>query len=102
MTPLTASCSWHLAFVTCHLPIASWSLPIGHGLVLNSPLWLLALLAIPVVAMLRSRRRVAVLLVPFAAAWHRPSLASMSRWPVALASVGLVLLVARPRPAAKG
>lgn len=41
-----------------------------------------------------------MLLVPFAAAWHRPSLASLSRWPVGLALVGLALLIvalARPQ-----
>jgi Ca-activated chloride channel family protein len=69
-------------------------------LVLHDPLWLLALLALPLVAWLRGRRRVPVLLVPFAAAWHRPSLAAPSRWPVALAFLGLVLLIgalARPQ-----
>ena len=52
---------------------------------LKDPLWLLALLALPLIAWLRGRRRVPVLLVPFAAAWHRPSLATPTRWPVALA-----------------
>ena len=67
---------------------------------LKDPLWLLALLALPLVLWLRGRRSVPVLLVPFAAAWHRPSLAAPSRWPVALAFLGLVLLVgalARPQ-----
>jgi Ca-activated chloride channel family protein len=32
--------------------------------------------------------------VPFAAAWHRPSLASASRWPTGLAVAGLILVVA--------
>ncbi|TSJ79724.1 VWA domain-containing protein [Rariglobus hedericola] len=48
----------------------------------------------------RRRRSVPVLLVPFAAAWHRPSLASTSRWPAGLAVLGLVLLIvalARPQ-----
>ena len=69
-------------------------------LALHDPLWLLALLALPLLMWLRSRRRVPVLLVPFAAAWHRPSLAAPSRWPVALACAGLALLVgalARPQ-----
>jgi Ca-activated chloride channel homolog len=69
-------------------------------LALKDPLWLLALLALPLVLWLRGRRRVPVLLVPFAAAWHRPSLAAPSRWPTALACVGLALLIgalARPQ-----
>jgi len=61
---------------------------------LHDPLWFLALLALPLALWLRGRRRVPVLLVPFAAAWHRPSLASASRWPTGLAVVGLILLVA--------
>jgi Ca-activated chloride channel family protein len=67
---------------------------------LASPLWLLALLAVPAAVWLRGRRRVSVLLVPFASAWHRPSMASISRWPAALAAAGLILLVgalARPQ-----
>ena len=67
---------------------------------LHDPLWLLALAVLPLVLWLRARRAVPVLLVPFAAAWHRPSLASSSRWPAGLAVVGLVLLVlalARPQ-----
>ncbi len=71
----------------------------GH-LVFHDPLWLLALLALPLLFWLRGRRKVPVLLVPFAAAWYRPSLASVSRWPVALALTGLALLIvalARPQ-----
>ncbi|MCC6416480.1 MAG: VWA domain-containing protein [Opitutaceae bacterium] len=66
----------------------------------GEPLWFLALLAIPLIGWLRGRRRIAVLLVPFAAAWHRPSLTALSRWPVVCAVLGLVLLVtglARPQ-----
>jgi Ca-activated chloride channel family protein len=66
----------------------------------HSPFWFLALLAIPLAIVLRGRRSVPVLLIPFAAAWHRPSIASVSRWPVALATVGLILVVvalARPQ-----
>jgi Ca-activated chloride channel family protein len=68
--------------------------------ILKDPWWLLALLLIPLVVWLRQRRRMPVLLVPFAAAWHRPSLASISRLPVTLAGAGLALLVcglARPQ-----
>src|SRR5580704_9805302 len=79
------------------------SLPLGlvadHWRVVD-PLWLLVLLALPLALWLRGRRRVPVLLVPFAAAWHRPSLASASRVPAMLAALGLALLVgglARPQ-----
>ena len=69
-------------------------------LALHDPVWLVALLALPLIAWLRGRRRVPVLLVPFAAAWHRPSLAAPSRWPTALAFAALALLIvalARPQ-----
>jgi len=69
-------------------------------LVFKDPLWLLALLALPLLIWLRGRRAVPVLIVPFAAAWHRPSLIRASRVPVSLAIVGLVLLIvglARPQ-----
>lgn len=71
-----------------------------NDFVLHSPAWLLALLLLPAAIWLRRRRRVPVLLVPFAAAWHRPSLASRSQWPVGLALAGLALLIvalARPQ-----
>jgi len=71
-----------------------------NRLILHDPIWLLALAALPLLFWIRGRRRVPVLLVPFAAAWHRPSLVSVSRWPVGLAVAGLVLLVvalARPQ-----
>lgn len=66
----------------------------------NDPAWFFALLLIPAAIWLRRRRNVTVLLVPFAAAWHRPSLVRMSRWPAALALMGIVLLtfaLARPQ-----
>ncbi|MGH7943913.1 MAG: VWA domain-containing protein [Opitutaceae bacterium] len=69
-------------------------------LALRDPIWLLALVALPLIFWLRGRRRVPVLLVPFAAAWHRPSMVASSRWPVALAVLGLALLIvalARPQ-----
>lgn len=71
----------------------------GH-LIFKDPVWLVALLALPLVLWLRGRRSVPVLLVPFAAAWHRPSLVAPSRWPVGLAFTGLALLIvglARPQ-----
>lgn len=71
-----------------------------NQLIFKDPLWLLALLALPLILWLRSRRSVPVLLVPFAAAWHRPSLAGVSRLPVFFGFSALVLLVvalARPQ-----
>jgi Ca-activated chloride channel homolog len=67
---------------------------------LAHPYWLLAWGLIPLILVLRRKRRLPVLVVPFAAAWHRPSLVNASRWPVILATVGLALLVlslARPQ-----
>lgn len=67
---------------------------------LADPLWLAALLLVPAVVWLRGRARVPVLLVPFAAAWHRSSLTAASNWTAGLAVAGLVLLVgalARPQ-----
>jgi Ca-activated chloride channel family protein len=71
-----------------------------NQLILKDPLWLVALIALPLIVWLRGRRSVPVLLVPFAAAWHRPSLTSLSRWPIGLALAGLALLIgalARPQ-----
>src|SRR5581483_1014941 len=70
----------------------------GH-VILKDPVWLLALAVLPLVHWLRRRRRVPVWLVPFAAAWHRASLRAPSRWPAALAWLGLgLLIVALARP----
>jgi Ca-activated chloride channel family protein len=66
----------------------------------HDPLWLLALLVLPLLVWVRGRRGAPVLVVPYAAAWHRPSLIPTSRWPAGLAGTGLVLLVialARPQ-----
>jgi Ca-activated chloride channel family protein len=60
----------------------------------ESPWWFAALLLLPLVAWLRHRRGAPVWLVPFAAAWHRPGLPSISRWPLALVALGLAALVA--------
>ena len=49
---------------------------------------LAALALLPLLVWLRGRRAMPVLLVPFAADWHRPSLAAPSRWPTALALAG--------------
>ena len=70
-----------VADLSCPLALGTWTLPGVPGYVFKDPLWFLALLAIPLLLWIRGHRRVPVLLVPFAAAWHRPSLASSSRWP---------------------
>jgi len=66
----------------------------------HDPWWLLALLVLPLMMWVRGRRGAPVMIVPFAAAWHRPSIIPSSRWPVVLATAGLVLLtfgLARPQ-----
>lgn len=66
----------------------------------QDPEWAVAALVIVLVLLLKGRRKVPVLIVPFASAWHRPSLRSFSRWPVFLACLGLLLLIvalARPQ-----
>jgi Ca-activated chloride channel family protein len=77
------------------------SLPIAaSNLRLADPLWLLAAAALPLAVWLRGRARVPVLLVPFAAAWHRASIAAASNWTAGCALAGLVLLIgalARPQ-----
>jgi len=68
--------------------------------ILKDPLWLVAVLLIPLAIWLRSRRSVPVLVVPFASAWHRKTLTNTSRWPEFLAATGLILIVlalARPQ-----
>lgn len=68
--------------------------------IFKDPWWFLALAILPLLIWLRGRRSVPVLLVPFAAAWHRPSLTTLSRWPVSIAVLGLILIVtalARPQ-----
>lgn len=68
--------------------------------IFKDPIWLLALLALPLVVWLRRQRKLPVLLVPFAAAWHRRSLVTVSRWPAGLAILGLalcILALARPQ-----
>jgi Ca-activated chloride channel family protein len=66
----------------------------------DQPLWLLALLLLPLVALLRRRRPVSVLVIPSAAAWASPRPPAVRRWPVwlaHLASALLVLALARPQ-----
>jgi Ca-activated chloride channel homolog len=76
------------------LPLAASTLRLAD------PLWLLTLLALPFASWLRGRARVPVLLVPFAAAWHRTTLGGAARWTAGFALVGLVLVIgalARPQ-----
>ena len=61
--------------------------------------WLLALLALALVAVARRWRRVAVFVVPHAAAWSRGAATPPAPWPAAMAYLGLGLLaVAMARP----
>jgi Ca-activated chloride channel family protein len=72
----------------------------ASNLRLADPLWLLAALAVPAAIWIRGRAKVPVLLVPFAAAWHRPSLAAASHWTAGCAVAGLILVIcalARPQ-----
>ena len=62
--------------------------------IFHSPFWFLALLLIPFIWWLRSRRSTPVLVVPFAAAWHRPSLTGASPHSAILATCALILLTA--------
>ena len=67
---------------------------------LENPIWLLLLLALAAVAWLRSRRGAPAFMVPFSAAWYRPSLLFFSRWPECFAYLGLGFLIfalARPQ-----
>ncbi|RME70035.1 MAG: VWA domain-containing protein [Verrucomicrobia bacterium] len=68
---------------------------------LHNPHWLWALLLLPLIAFLRNRRRVPVLVVPFAAEWHRPATVAHASWPATVAYFGIALLiVAMARPQA--
>lgn len=91
----------HSAAMTAISPVLSAiALPLWGDLRLAHPWWLSALILLPLAIWVRNRRRVPVLLVPFAAAWHRPALTSMSRWPEILACLGVSLLIvglARPQ-----
>jgi len=85
---MPASCATVSFFAASFLP------ELGGRYTLHSPLWLLAWGVIPLVVWLRQRKRVPVLVVPFAADWHRPSLSAASRWPTLLAAFGVALLIA--------
>lgn len=66
----------------------------------HDPLWLLLLLAVPVVAWLRSRRTALALVVPGAHEWHAPGASRSAWWPVLCTYAGVALLIvglARPQ-----
>jgi Ca-activated chloride channel homolog len=66
----------------------------------RDPLWLLLLLALPLVMVLRHRRSIPALVVPSADQWHMPVPTVSSWWPTACAYLGLALLIvalARPQ-----
>ena len=73
---------------------SSLTLLADAGFRLADPLWFLALALIPLIVWVRGRAKVPVLLVPFAAAWHRTSLSGASQWTAGCAVAGLILVVA--------
>lgn len=80
--------------------LSDLTLPLWGPCRLAAPLWLLALLLLPLAAWLRRRRSVSVLLIPHAAAWTAPRAPAARRWPVRLAWAAaalLVLALARPQ-----
>lgn len=77
-----------------------FAIPLWNQHRLAEPLWLLALLLLPLAAWLRRRRPVSALVVPGAAAWAAPRPPVASRLPAALAYLAAFLLVvalARPQ-----
>ncbi len=61
-------------------------------IIIKHPWWLAAVLILPLVIWLRWRRRLPALMVPYSAAWWRPSLVPASRLPAILFSAGLIAL----------
>lgn len=85
---------WHLPLVPRHFAT------LGGNFTFHDPWWLAALLLLLVAFRLRGRRGAPVLVVPFAASWHRTSFIPTSRWPASFALTGLILLIvalARPQ-----
>lgn len=73
-------------------PLSEWTLA--------DPVWLLLLLAVPLLAGLRARRGHTVFVIPFVSRWSGRDVVPRSRLPVALATAGIVLLalaLARPQ-----
>ncbi len=67
---------------------------------LVDPWWLLALIALPLISILRSRRAAAALVLPFAGNWQRTVFAGGSRLASSFAFVGAALIIvalARPQ-----
>ncbi|MEO0055037.1 MAG: hypothetical protein RLZZ50_984, partial [Verrucomicrobiota bacterium] len=80
--------------------LSDLTLPLWGPYRLAAPLWLFALLLVPLAIWLRRRRSVSVLLIPNAAAWAAPRAPAVRRWPVGLAwcaAAFLVLALARPQ-----
>lgn len=65
----------------------------------HNPLWFLVLLLVPLLVWARNRKRLPVLVVPFAAEWHRPDMGPRIPWQAASAYLGMLLvIVALARP----
>jgi len=72
----------------------------SSGWTLADPLWLLLLLALPLIAWLRARRGRTVLVIPFVSRWSGQDAVPRSRLAEVLVSCGIVLLalaMARPQ-----
>ncbi len=70
---------------------------------LANPYWLLALLALPIVAWLRGRRSVSAMILPFAGAWKRPSFiggTKLATTLVFLSAIGMIVALSRPQSVA--
>jgi len=68
--------------------------------ILEDPWWLLALLALPMIAIMRGRRAASALVLPFAGAWQRSVFAGGSKLASFCAFVGATLIIialARPQ-----
>jgi len=71
----------------------------GSSWVFHDPVWLLLLLALPLVAALRGRRSQEVFVLPFVAQWVRGHALGRSRAPIVLLHLGLaMLIIAMARP----
>lgn len=76
------------------------SIPLWDQHRLAEPLWLVALLVLPLVGWLRRRRPVAVWVIPGASAWASPRSPAFSRLPATLAylaAIFIVVALARPQ-----